>query len=316
MAQEYFTPLLLPLITAFGVSLAVNYVLSRGLIAPLKIIAQVNGRSSHAVPVPVGGGAGIVLSVALALPLLHKPETLLLSSWFGAGLAALACLSWWNDKVDLNARLRFGAQALVAAAAISLLPEPWNGGLYAMALLLCLLWFTNLYNFMDGSDGMLAVQTLALCIGLYLYNDSQIALLIGAATLAFFYFNFPPARIFAGDVASIPLGLLLGVLLFQFALAKGLVPALILPLYFVMDASLTLARRVLKREKFWQAHNTHFFQQAIKKGFSHRRVMLTVLVLNLWLLALAGIAIIHPIPAGLLAVLAVSGVLWHFRQTA
>lgn len=302
--------MILPLLTAFGVSLGINYVLTKRLIKPLEILAQVNRRSAHKIPVPVGGGVGILAGITLATPLLPEslpPHFLIVM----AVCLALGALSWWNDKVDLRASIRLGLQALAAAYCIMLLNAPLP---LLPLLFLSLLWFSNLYNFMDGSDGILAVQTIAIALGLSLFTNSALPYVIAIATLAFLYFNFPPAKIFAGDVASIPLGFFFGFVLLDMALSGQPVAAFILPLYFTMDATITLLKRIWQRKKFWQAHAEHYYQQAIQKGFSHRRVMLTVGGLNAFLIACAWASKLYPIPALCIAILAVSGCLWHFKK--
>lgn len=302
--------MMVALLTAFGVSLGINFLLTKRLIKPLEIFAQVNRRSAHKIPVPVGGGIGILAGIGLAIPLL--PESL--PQHFTIVLmvcAVLAAISWWNDKVDLRASIRLGLQALAAGYCITLLDAPFLSLLF---LFLGLVWFTNLYNFMDGSDGIMAVQTIAIAVGLSLFTNSTLPYAIAISTLAFLYFNFPPAKIFAGDVASIPLGFFFGFVLLDMALSGQPVAAFILPLYFTMDATITLLKRAWRHEKFWHAHAEHYYQQAIQKGFSHRRVMLTVAALNCLLVGCAWVSQTHPIPSLFIATLAVSVCLWHFKK--
>lgn len=302
--------MLLPLLTAFGVSLGINFLLTRRLIKPLEILAQVNRRSAHKIPVPVGGGIGILAGIGLSIPLL--PESLPQPFLIVLAISlSLAVLSWWNDKVDLKASIRLSVQALAASYCITLLDAHL---LLLPFLFLGLVWFTNLYNFMDGSDGIMAVQTVAIALGLSLFTNSSLPYTIIVSTLAFIYFNFPPAKIFAGDVASIPLGFFFGFVLIDLALSGQPIAAFILPLYFTADATITLLKRTLRREKIWHAHAEHYYQQAIQKGFSHRRVMLTVAALNGFLIACAWASQIHPILSLLVATLAVSGCLWHFKK--
>ena len=333
-------PYSLPVIIAFLVSALINFILVRRWIPPLVILAQVNRRSAHKVPVPVGGGIGILAGMGASLPLL-LPSSLLQSLLpLAFSCLGLGIISWWNDKVDLPARIRLVAQLLAVlitfyyTAPNLLLPyfAPWlgegwliqAGGLLVLGL--GLLWFTNLYNFMDGSDGIMAVETLSISLGMVLLlfaaGDMReiyhLQFCIAAATLAFLLFNWPPARLFAGDVGSIPIGFFTGFMLILFALHVSWKAAILLPLYFAADATITLGKRLLRREKIWQAHSSHYFQQAIRKGFSHRRVMLTVGALNGFLvlcaLATLYLPLIQTYIAMLFAVLAVMLCLWHFRK--
>ena len=300
--------MLLAPVTAFGISFGVNYALARGLIKPLVILAQVNRRSAHKIPVPVGGGIGIILGFACSLIFLHSymPISLYISC------LALSILSWWNDKVDLPASIRLGVQAVAAGGCLLFLPYlVWW---WLPLLFIGLIWFTNLYNFMDGSDGIMAVETIAISLGLALLSHCPLFLCLAVATCAFLCFNWPPAKLFSGDVGSIPLGFFFGFMLILLALDGGVAPAIILPLYFILDASITLVKRLLKGEKFWQAHAQHYYQQAIQKGFSHRRVMLTVAGVNSFLILCAYTSIRHPALSISFAVLAVMLCLWHFRK--
>ena len=303
----------LPLLIAFAVSFGINYALTKGILKPLVILAQVNRRSAHKIPVPVGGGIGILLGLGFALPFTLEFHSHIIIILYSVCLA-LGILSWWNDKVDLRASIRLGAQAIAAGFMILLLPDM---PLWLLPFLFFgLLWFTNLYNFMDGSDGIMAVETIAVSLGLAILSHSLLPLCLAAATIAFLCFNWPPAKLFSGDVGSIPLGFFLGFLLILCAIHFSIIVAIILPLYFIFDASITLLKRILKREKIWQAHAQHYYQQAIQKGFSHRRVMLTVAGVNGLLILCAIFSIHYPIPSILFAVLAVMLCLWHFRKPA
>ncbi len=304
----------LSLLTAFGVSWCINHALAHNLIKPLIILAQVNRRSAHKIPVPLGGGIGILLGVGLSLPFMQEVHSNIVISLY-ITCFALGALSWWNDKVDVRASVRLGAQTLAACYCLLLLLPlvPWW---LLPFFLIALLWFTNLYNFMDGSDGIMAVETIAISIGLALLSHSLLPLSLAAATFAFLCFNWPPAKVFSGDVGSIPIGFLLGFLLLLFAINFSMIPAFILPLYFTMDATITLCKRIWRREKIWQAHSQHYYQQAIQKGFSHKRVMLTVAGLNVFLIICAFESFSHPGLAIFVAMLAVMICLWHFRKPA
>jgi UDP-N-acetylmuramyl pentapeptide phosphotransferase/UDP-N-acetylglucosamine-1-phosphate transferase len=272
-----------------------------------------NERSSHTVPTPRGGGVAVMACVLLgwlASSLLDaSPPHLLLIS----GLAALlALISWLDDRKGLGPLLRLLVQAAcVGLGLYALPPGPVLQGWLPFALDrafagLAWLWFLNLYNFMDGIDGITGVETASLGIGIALLSALggleglgllPPALVLAAASLGFLVWNWHPARIFLGDAGSVPLGFLLGWLLLILA-AQGLwAAALILPAYYLADATITLVRRLLKGEKVWQAHRSHFYQKAVQSGWSHAQVSQRILLANAGLIALAAMSLERPWPA-------------------
>jgi len=165
-------------------------------------------------------------------------------------------------------------------------------------LLLAGLWFINLVNFMDGIDWITAAEVVPVSAALILLGlvgglpllPVLIAAALCGAMIGFAPFNRPVAKVFLGDVGSLPIGLLLGWCLLELATRGHLVPALLLPLYYLCDATLTLLRRMLKREPFWQAHRTHFYQRATDSGSSVMTIVTRILALNILLAAMALIA--------------------------
>ena len=164
------------------------------------------------------------------------------------------------------------------------------------------MWFVNLVNFMDGIDwmtvaefvpvtGAIVLISLAGTIGLL---PALVAAALLGATLGFAPFNKPVAQLFLGDVGSLPMGLLLGWLLLQLAGKGHLAAALILPLYYLADATLTLVRRIAKGERIWQAHRTHFYQRATDNGFTVAEIITRVFLVNLALAALALVTVAAP----------------------
>ena len=276
------------------------------------ILDRPNVRSSHAIPTPRGGGLGVMAALIPAwviipyvMPAPDGPDAAL---WL-VPLAALFLtgVSWIDDLTILGPLPRLGAQfaAALAGAFIidgsvfqGLLPGPLDPIVAAIGWV----WFVNLFNFMDGIDGISGVEAAAIGAGLLLIgvlgSDASLnathgqALAIAAAATGFLAWNWPPAKIFLGDSGSVPLGYLLGWLLLSLAAAGAWQAAVILPLYYLADATITLFRRIARGEKFWHAHRDHFYQAAIKRGLSHERVSSAVTVVNLLLviLALASVA--------------------------
>ncbi|MFM8332924.1 MAG: hypothetical protein ACKN9T_14665 [Candidatus Methylumidiphilus sp.] len=245
-----------------------------------------NARSLHERPIPRAGGVGIMAGVACGWAWFW-PQGL----WPVLGLAlALAGLSLLDDFRGLSARLRLAAQ-LAAALAWVVWQPAWPGGaLGAVLAVLALAWMANLYNFMDGANG-LAGGMAVFGFGAYALAAGQggaaelalAAACVAAAAGGFLWFNFDPARIFMGDVGSVPLGFIAAAL--GLAGWRGGVWPLAFPLLvfspFIVDASVTLAKRLLRGEKFWQAHREHYYQRLIRMGLGHRRAALAEYALML-----------------------------------
>ncbi len=268
-----------------------------------QILDLPNERSSHVRPTPRGGGLAIT-PVALALLAGLGLLDFLPVGWMAvlAAAAGLLALSWLDDRKGLPARLRLAAHLGAAALGLAVMPPDalifqallplWADRLVA---LLAWGWFINLYNFMDGIDGITGIETASIGLGLGILalaqgNDSFLApgVVLAAVAAGFLVWNWHPAKLFLGDSGSVPLGYLLGWLLLV-AAAQGLwLPALVLPLYYLADATITLGRRALRREALWQAHRQHFYQQAAAR-IGHARVSASVLACNL---ALAGAALV------------------------
>ena len=229
-----------------------------------------NERSSHARPVPRTGGLAVLAGTCVSF-FLDGSQV-----WLPLALAlGLAVVSFADDLSPLPAAARLAAHLAAAAIVVwyYLAPMAWW---QAAVLVVGVAWLTNLYNFMDGSDGLAGGMTVIGFAAYALAGNwpplSTVSLCIAAAALAFLAFNFHPARIFLGDVGSIPLGFLAG--------ALGLVGwrndawPLWFPLLvfapFIADATLTLARRALRRERVWQAHREHYYQRMVRSGFGHR----------------------------------------------
>lgn len=286
-----------------------------GLLRRLAILDHPNARSSHATATPRGGGLAVVpvilaawLAVAAAAGTLVETMPILACALF------LGMVSWADDMKDLPAHLRLGAQGVAVALVLAVAPTDgaYLGGwmpapLDAAAAGVIWLWFINAFNFMDGIDGIAGTETASIGIGIAVVaatatmgGQSTAGLgampmawfgaTIAAAALGFLWWNWQPARLFLGDVGSIPLGFLLGWLLLRLAAEGQWAAALILPLYYLSDSTLTLLWRTFRGEKPWQAHRDHFYQRAVAGGFSHAAVVRAVALANLALIVLAASA--------------------------
>lgn len=274
-------------LSAFAASwLLLAWLLRRGGRLPMD---RPNARSLHATPTPRIGGLGIMAGIGVASLWLAHGE--LAPVMLGA--LALAAVSLLDDIRGLPAGVRFLTHFLVAAGCLLAL------GLSGWVLLpatLAVVWMTNLYNFMDGADGlaggMAAIGFGALALAAWLGQAPGLASFcaaIAAAALAFMRFNFPPARLFMGDAGSIPLGFLaaaLGILGARREVWPWLFPLLVFS-PFIVDASVTLARRALRGERIWQAHRSHYYQRVVLLGASHRQLAVAAWGLMLACAALA-----------------------------
>jgi Fuc2NAc and GlcNAc transferase len=279
-----------------------------------------NARSSHQVPTPRGGGLAIVMSLLLLTGALRwldlLPTGAAIAVSVGGGLVAL--IGFIDDHGHVPARwrllLHFAAAVtvLVGLGSTAVFVDGLWGlpGLVVQALaVVFLVWLLNLYNFMDGIDGLAGIEALtcALAGGFLLWLSGAVGLAalawgLALASAGFLRWNFPPARIFMGDVGSGFVGLVLGALALASAgVDLGLFWAwMILLAVFVTDATLTLARRALRGERVHEAHRSHAYQRAARRFGSHARVTLAAGLINLlWLTPLAVL-----VAAGLLHALA------------
>jgi UDP-N-acetylmuramyl pentapeptide phosphotransferase/UDP-N-acetylglucosamine-1-phosphate transferase len=271
-------------------------------------LARPNARSSHKVPTPQGAGIAViavallVAGVAIAfLPVQAPPALWML---FGATIV-IAAIGAVDDLHPLSVTPRLLLQALSIAAILFAIPAQlqivpsaplW---IERAVLLLAALWFVNLVNFMDGLDWITVAEVIPITVAIVLIGFSGelsvptalIAAALCGGMLGFAPFNRPVARMFLGDVGSLPIGLLLAWCFLELAYAHHLAAAILLPLYYLADASVTLLRRAAKREPVWLAHRSHFYQRATDNGFSVMAVVRTVFVLNIGLAALAGLTI-------------------------
>jgi UDP-N-acetylmuramyl pentapeptide phosphotransferase/UDP-N-acetylglucosamine-1-phosphate transferase len=276
-------------------------------------LARPNARSSHRAPTPQGGGIAVLaaaiaaVGVALLFGLLGSSSNGALLSVMAAAVL-MACIGAVDDIRPLPVGPRLLLQVLSVAWVVYTLPDQLRLvpllplSIERTLVLLGGLWFVNLVNFMDGIDWMTVVEAVPLSAGLAAVgaahalppNGTIVALALGGAMIGFAHFNRPVAKIFLGDVGSLPIGLILGWLLLLLAGGGHLIAALLMPLYYLADATITLMRRLFRGEPVWQAHRTHFYQIATDRGFTVSEVVARVFVVNVVLCALAVLTVVAP----------------------
>lgn len=272
--------------------------------------AEVNKRSAHYVATPQG--AGLVIFMALMI-CFFTPLT---------GIAfALSIVGFMDDKQGLGVKTRLLAHGIAAALALYIiapifpfwmLPLFWIG----------LVWNINLTNFMDGMDGISILQGLTISIGIMIAGTmgyvSQALIWLAAGVIGcligFLPFNKPKAKAFMGDAGSLPLGLITGVLLIGYAERAGLIPALILTLYYASDSGITLLLRLKRGDKLSEGHKSHFYQQAMQKGMEIYSILGWITLANLGLIGLSLGAIQSPIACLILAIVIIIILLFSFSH--
>ncbi len=319
-------------VAAFGFVFIVTPWLAAQL-ARRGILDHPNERSSHTTPTARGGGIVVLAGIFLAWLFIGWREPAMLAPILTVIAAALvlATISWIDDLRSLPALPRLAAQAVAVFAVLAVAPLPGLvfGGLLpahldGLAAGLLWIWFINLYNFMDGIDGIATVESTAIGFGIAAAgNIAGLALALpalsfslGAACLGFLRWNWHPARVFLGDVGSVPLGFVIGWLLLSLAAEGQWAPALILPMYFLADATLTLIRRAATGASIWEAHKDHLYQKAYRRGLSHDQITGIVLISNLFLVALAVVGARGQISAALVGAFAAVGMLLFFLAKA
>jgi UDP-N-acetylmuramyl pentapeptide phosphotransferase/UDP-N-acetylglucosamine-1-phosphate transferase len=303
-------------------------------------LAHPDQRSSHKVPTPQGGGifvvATTVAAVALAAYLQSSSAGVTLSlAWVLAATVALAILGAVDDIRVLRALPRLILQTVAVAVVVATLPAelriipilPW--WIERFAFLLAIVWFVNLVNFMDGIDWMTVAEAVPITAALAGFGlmgalpreATSMAFALCGAMIGFAPFNRPVARLFLGDVGSLPIGLLLGWLLVLLAGGGHLAAALLLPLYYIADSTITLLRRLSRGEQITQAHRSHFYQRSLGSGYTVYQIVGRVFALNIALIALAALTLINPTYSAQAGSLIAGGILvgillWDFGRAS
>ncbi len=292
--------------------------------------------SIHKRPVPYGAGIALMDMLCIALimwlifiaPVINIPT--ILTQWFLLAVIGICVVSFFDDVRPLPPVPRLLVQMVFIAPLIPLLPGSillnyfpiWVDVLFAF-----LFWvtFTNFFNFMDGIDGISGVEMGSVGAGLFLvtlFIGKQdiflttglpgLAILIGA--LVFLLWNWHPARIFLGDCGSVPIGFIIAGLILQLASYGYWEAAIILPLYYYMDAGLTLLKRMLKLEKFWLPHLSSFFHMAWRSGYTHKQISRAILGNNIFLIFCAIMSLTYEYSSIIAAALSTSSLLfWMWR---
>jgi len=329
-----------------GLLAALAALVSAGLIIVLRpylsryAMARPNARSSHKQPTPQGGGIaviaatviGITCALVLAPELItdHRQLTIVL-----AATAGLAIVGVTDDVRPMEALPRLILQAAAAGVVIAALPPelriipalPW--WIERLCLLIGGVWLVNVVNFMDGIDWMTVVEVVPLTAGLAIFgmmgalpaDATLVAMTLCGAMIGFAPFNRPVARLFLGDVGSLPIGLLLSWLLISLAGNGHLIAALLLPLYYTADGTITLLIRIAKGEPILQAHRSHFYQRAHDAGLGVYQVVGRVFAVNVVLVGFAGLTLRYASSSTKLIAFAagvglVAGLLWRFANTS
>jgi len=273
-------------LAALLLTLLIRYVANKK-----ELLDHPNERSSHTAPTPKGGGLAIIIAFYFALAYLYH-QSRIDSELYFALLSALpvVSVSLLDDIYHLSARIRLGVQLGSAAAALYFLGGIDTLGLGSFSLsgtwlnliaLLGIVWMTNLYNFLDGIDGYAGSEALFVGAAAYLLFGNETALLVAAAAAGFLLLNWHKASIFMGDVGSAPLGFIFAVLMLHDAGSPHFLGWMMLLSLFWFDATMTLFRRVKKREKLSQPHKKHAYQRLNQAGFAHDKVVLLATGLNL-----------------------------------
>jgi UDP-N-acetylmuramyl pentapeptide phosphotransferase/UDP-N-acetylglucosamine-1-phosphate transferase len=298
------------------------------------VAAIPNPRSSHYKPTPQGGGIAVAFATFVVIwtsfaliPALQEHRAQLVTVTAAAVL--LCVIGAIDDMRSLPAIPRLLVQLVAAGIVVASLPRELHvipllpSWIERVALFVGVVWFVNLVNFMDGIDWMTVAETVpitgaVIVLGLAGANEILPTLAAAAlfgAVLGFAPFNKPVAKLFLGDAGSLPIGLVLAWLLILLAGAGHLAAAALLPLYYLADTMITMARRIAKGERIWEASRCHFYQLATDRGFSVPAVIAVVSATNVALAALAVLTVLihHPLVSAGALVCGAGVVSWTLR---
>lgn len=302
------------------------------LLSIAKVLDKPNERSNHEAPVPRGGGVAVIISALSFLFIAGAPANLLIIT------AGIAMISFLDDYKGVQISWRLLIQIMAVFLLFmpnGLVDQHFNGLIFQSFLspmqdkLLAgflLLGFMNLFNFMDGIDGITGAQTFSIGVSLFVLSFfaphikmiGLDGLVLASASVGFLLLNWHPAKLFLGDVGSVSLGFLLGFLLLSLAADGYWIAALLLPSYYLIDGGLTFIKRLLTGQKVWQAHSQHAYQKAVRAGFSHAWVVKRISLINSILAVLAIGSVLEPAISlyMLIGGYGLSFIFWLFLLTA
>lgn len=297
------TPAIVPSLLAVAIAALMSALItwtSRPLLQRYAL-ARPNARSSHRIPTPQGAGIAVIAATLVVASAWAAFANVAIPPALAVATVVIALVGFADDIVSLPVLVRLVLQAACVGAIVFTVPDDsrivpslplmLERGLIVLAGI----WFVNLVNFMDGLDLMTVAEVVPVTAALLLlgllgelsWPAVLIATALCGAMLGFAPFNQPVAKVFLGDVGSLPIGLLLGWCLLELARGGHPAAALLLPAYYLADSTITLFRRIGRREQFWSAHRSHFYQRATDNGFTIPRVIGEVFALNLVLAALS-----------------------------
>lgn len=260
-----------------------------------------NARSNHVTPVPRGGGLAVVM--AILIPMLVADVDL----YIALSILLLASISMMDDLIAVPVWVRLLVQIVAVFIPLSFINPDFlpflSPAIEKILIGLGWIWMINLTNFMDGVDGMSAAEASAIGLSttlIIVFADqfpnqlSYYGMIVAAAGCGFWWWNKSPARIFLGDVGSIPLGFIMGYLLLQLAIAGHVAAALILPAFYLSDSTATLLKRLCRGKKLWHAHSEHYYQKAARGGMKHNAIVRYVTGINILLGFLAVHSMMNP----------------------
>ncbi|WP_375326701.1 MraY family glycosyltransferase [Candidatus Tisiphia endosymbiont of Nemotelus uliginosus] len=298
------------------------------ILPSLGLVDIPNNRRAHSKITPRGGGLAIVIVIIIGFSNYEyfSTSSLTNSIKFLPVLGIIAIISFWDDLTSISIFTRLIIHIICAAIAAKLFLSPHSlfhhelpATIDFLLVVITLTTFLNIYNFLDGIDGIscaeathLSITLLILC---YLKTDTIINLhlivvlniLILACSLSFLMFNWSPAKIFLGDIGSISLGFMLGLSLLLVSASGShlFIASSIASLYYLADGGLTILTRLLNKEKIWQPHLQHFFQKAVRNGKTHRQIVSRIILCNILLMLLSIISLYLPLISIIFAILVV-----------
>lgn len=299
-----FYPIFVLFLTIFSLNILINFLNKKG------ILDMPQKRSNHSKPKPKCAGFIIVPIIIVSIFFFIYLDLIGSEPWEYICYITLVLflMSFLDDMYNLPSSLRLLIQIFAIALAIQLFDSnisdftekilyqlDWFHGedslkvIIKIVLIFMWLWITNLFNFMDGIDGITASQTITFSLGIILLSLNSelllelkyIGLIFFSSILGFLYWNQPPAKIFLGDCGSIPIGFLIGgVCVLNLINLNNFIPTMLLLLYYLLDSSLTLANRIFRKKNIFTAHSEHFYQKKVRNGWSHKQVLLKITITN------------------------------------